>query len=571
MRKALVGILVLALMCCAGAGFAGEAKEVYAEKGMVSSAHELASKAGVEILQKGGNAIDAAMATMLALNVVESNASGIGGGGFTTIRFAKTGEVVEFDYREVAPLSSTKDMYASEASKKAKESMLGGKAVGVPGIVKGIFTMLNKYGTMTFAEVAAPAIRLAEEGFAIHPMQKQIVTDEFEKLTKYSPTTVWLPGGLPPEADVLLKQPDLAKAFRLLAADGPNAFYNGPIGEAMIAAVNKNGGAMTMQDLKNYSLIEQKPVHGTYRGYSIYSTPPASSGGTHIVQLLNVMENFPVGTWKHNSPEYLHTLAEAMKLVFADRQKYMADTAFVKVPLQGLASKEYAKQLAGKIKPYDVMKEVPAGDPWPYDGETKKAFVGGGGDVHMSTSSFSVVDADGNIVASTNTVNYFFGSGVIVPEYGFVLNNEMDDFAQSPESVNAPEPGKRPLSSMSPTILLDPEGRPFMTLGAAGAMRIITAVSQIVMNVVDFGMSMDEAIEQPRIFNPAGGGKAGKLLIEEGISPDTVSYLTLRGHDLEVRPFGGYFGTAQGIRFDWKKNRINGGADSRRLGVPVGY
>ena len=571
MRKALVGILVLALMCCAGAGFAGEAKEVYAEKGMVSSAHELASKAGVEILQKGGNAIDAAMATMLALNVVESNASGIGGGGFTTIRFAKTGEVVEFDYREVAPLSSTKDMYASEASKKAKESMLGGKAVGVPGIVKGIFTILNKYGTMTFAEVAAPAIRLAEEGFPIHPMQKQIVTDEFEKLTKYSPTTVWLPGGLPPEADVLLKQPDLAKAFRLLAADGPNAFYNGPIGEAMIAAVNKNGGAMTMQDLKNYSLIEQKPVHGTYRGYSIYSTPPASSGGTHIVQLLNVMENFPVGTWKHNSPEYLHTLAEAMKLVFADRQKYMADTAFVKVPLQGLASKEYAKQLAGKIKPYDVMKEVPAGDPWPYDGETKKAFVGGGGDVHMSTSSFSVVDADGNIVASTNTVNYFFGSGVIVPEYGFVLNNEMDDFAQSPESVNAPEPGKRPLSSMSPTILLDPEGRPFMTLGAAGAMRIITAVSQIVMNVVDFGMSMDEAIEQPRIFNPAGGGKAGKLLIEEGIDPDTVSYLKLRGHDLEVRPFGGYFGTAQGIRFDWKKNSINGGADSRRLGVPVGY
>lgn len=571
MRKALIGILVVALMGCSVAAFAGEAKEVYAEKGMVSSAHELASKAGVEILQQGGNAIDAAMATMLALNVVESNASGIGGGGFTTIRFAKTGEVVEFDYREVAPLSATKDMYASEASKKAKESILGGKAVGVPGIVKGIFTMLDKYGTMTFAEVAAPAIRLAEEGFAVHPMQKQIVTDEFEKLSKYSPNTVWLPGGLPPEADVVLKQPELAKAFRLLASDGPDAFYNGPIGEAMIAAVNKNGGAMTMQDLKNYALIEQKPVHGTYRGYSIYSTPPASSGGTHIVQLLNIMENFPVASWKHNSPEYLHTLAEGMKLVFADRQKYMADTAFVNVPLQGLASKAYARELAGKIKAYEVMKEVPAGDPWPFDGENKKAFIGGGGDVHMSTSSFSVVDADGNIVASTNTVNYFFGSGVIVPEYGFVLNNEMDDFAQNPESVNAPEPGKRPLSSMSPTIVLDPEGRPFMTIGAAGAMRIITAVSQIVMNVVDFGMSMDEAIEQPRIFNPAGGGKAGKLLIEEGISPNTVSYLTLRGHDLEVRPFGGYFGTAQGIRFDWKKNRINGGADSRRLGVPVGY
>jgi gamma-glutamyltranspeptidase/glutathione hydrolase len=570
-RKGIIALAVLALFLAAGAAFAADVKEVYSENGMVSSAHELASKAGVEILQKGGNAIDAAIATMLALNVVEPNASGIGGGGFSTIRFAKTGEVVELDYREVAPLSSTKDMYASEESKKAKESVLGGKAVGVPGIVKGIFTALEKYGTMSFAEVAAPAIRLAEEGFEVHPMQTQIITDEFGKLSKYSPDSVFLPGGLPAETGSILKQPELAKAFRLLASDGPDAFYNGPIGEALVAAVNNSGGKMSMEDLKGYKMIVQKPVHGTYRGYSIYSTPPASSGGTHIVQLLNIMENFPVKAMKHNSPDYLHHLAEAMKMVFADRQKYMADTAFVNVPLAGLASKEYAKELAEKIRRYDVMKDVPAGDPWPYNDEVKKAFLGGGGNQHISTSSFSVVDAEGNIVASTNTVNYFFGSGVIVPEFGFVLNNEMDDFSQNPESVNAPEPGKRPLSSMSPTIVLDPEGRPFMTIGAAGAMRIITAVSQIVMNVVDFGMSMDQAIEQPRIFNPAGGGKAGKLLIEEGIDPSTADYLKLRGHDLEIRPFGGYFGTAQGIMFDHKKNRMNGGADSRRLGVPVGY
>jgi len=258
-------------------------------------------------------------------------------------------------------------------------------------------------------------------------------------------------------------------------------------------------------------------------------------------------------------------------MVFADRQKYMADTAFVKVPLAGLSSKGYAKELADKIRKYEVMMEVPAGDPWPFDDSGKTAFIGGGGNKHISTSSFSVVDAAGNIVASTNTVNYFFGSGVIVPEYGVVLNNQMDDFSQNPESVNAPEPGKRPLSSMSPTIVLDPEGRAFMTIGAAGAMRIITAVSQIIMNVVDFGMPMDMAIEQPRIFNPAGGGKAGKLLIEEGIAPSTVDYLKLRGHDLEARPFSGYFGTAQGILFDHTKGRMNGGADSRRLGVPVGY
>jgi len=569
--KKTVFSLVFVLLLSAGSAFAVDANEVYSENGMVSSAHELASKAGVEILQKGGNAIDAAMATMLALNVVEPNASGIGGGGFTTIRFAETGEVVELDYREVAPLSATRDMYASEESKKAKESVLGGKAVGVPGIVKGIFTILEKYGTMSFAEVAAPAIRLAEEGFEVHPMQTQIITDEFGKLSKYSPDCVFLPGGLPAETGTILKQPGIAKAFRLLASDGPDAFYNGPIGEAVVAAVNNSGGKMSMEDLRGYEMIVQKPVHGTYRGYSIYSTPPASSGGTHIVQLLNIMENFPVKALKHNSPEYLHYLAEGMKMVFADRQKYMADTAFVKVPLAGLSSKGYAKELADKIRKYEVMMEVPAGDPWPFDDSGKTAFIGGGGNKHISTSSFSVVDAAGNIVASTNTVNYFFGSGVIVPEYGVVLNNQMDDFSQNPESVNAPEPGKRPLSSMSPTIVLDPEGRAFMTIGAAGAMRIITAVSQIIMNVVDFGMPMDMAIEQPRIFNPAGGGKAGKLLIEEGIAPSTVDYLKLRGHDLEVRPFGGYFGTAQGILFDHTKGRMNGGADSRRLGVPVGY
>jgi gamma-glutamyltranspeptidase/glutathione hydrolase len=570
-RKSIIALFLCVSVLAAGSAFAFEVQEVYAKNGMVSSAHELASRAGVEVLEKGGNAIDAAIATMLALNVVEPNASGIGGGGFMTIRFAKTGEVVELDYREVAPFSATKDMYASEASKKARESVVGGKAVGVPGIVMGIFTALDKYGTMSFAEVAAPALRLAEEGFEVHPMQTDIIADNFEKLSKYSPDNVFLPGGLPAEAGTILKQPELAKAFRMLAEDGADAFYRGPIGEAVVAAVNRSGGNMSMKDLNEYKMIIQAPVMGTYRGYSIYSTPPASSGGTHIVQLLNIMENFPVAEWKHNSPEYLHHLAEAMKMIFADRQKYMADTAFVDVPLTGLASKEYAKQLAGKIKAYEVMKEVPAGDPWPFDEGKKTSYFGHDGNKHISTSSFSVVDAEGNIVTSTNTVNYFFGSGVVVPEYGIVLNNEMDDFSQNPESVNAPEPGKRPLSSMSPTIVLDPEGRPFMSLGAAGAMRIITAVSQIIMNVVDFGMPMDKAIEQPRIFNPASGGKAGKLLIEEGISQSTVEYLTLRGHDLEVRPRSGYFGTAQGILIDQAKGRINGGADSRRLGVPIGF
>jgi gamma-glutamyltranspeptidase/glutathione hydrolase len=572
MKKMLCLAVSLAVLSLSGAAMAMEVNDVFARNGMVSSAHELASKAGVQILQEGGNAVDAACATMLALNVVEPNASGIGGGGFMVIRFAQTGEVVELDYREVAPASSTKDMYASDKAKEEKVSKLGGLAVGVPGELMGIYTALEKYGTMTFAEVAEPAIKLAEEGFQVHPMQTQIITDNFDKLSKYSEDSVYLQDGLPVQAGEILKTPGIAKAFRLIGEQGPQAFYNGPIGEAVVAAVNRAGGAMSMEDLRNYKVLLREPVHGTYRGYGIYSTPPASSGGAHIVQLLNILENLPVNQLRHNSPEYLHYLAESMKLVFADRQKFMADTAFVDVPLTGLTSKEYASMLASRIKKYDVMEDVQPGDPWPFNGNTTaSAYVGGTDDIHLSTSHFSVVDRQGNIVASTNTVNYFFGSGVVEPEYGIVLNNQMDDFAKDPQSVNAPEPGKRPLSSMSPSIVLDPEGRPFMTIGAAGAWRIITAVSQIIMNVVDFGMTMDEAIEQPRIFCYAYNGKSGPLRVEDNMDPETVKLLQWRGHNVEVRPRGGYFGTAQGILFNVLNGTMDGGADGRRLGVPVGY
>lgn len=574
MRKFIYLVALTAILALgATAALAQEmvVNDVYAPKGMVSSAHELASKAGVEILKKGGNAIDAAVATALALNVVEPNASGIGGGGFMVIRFAKTGEVVVLDYREVAPKSATKDMFASEQAKKEGWSKLGGKAVGVPGEVLGLWTALEKYGTMSWAEVAEPAIRLAEEGFTIVEMQQGIISDNLEKLHSFNdPAKVpFLKDGLPLEAGTVLKQPGLAAAFKMIGEKGPDAFYKGPIGEAFVRAVNANGGNMTMEDLADYQIAIREPVMGTYRGYQIYSTPPASSGGTHIVELLNIMENFPVASWGHNSPKYLHYLGEAMKMIFADRAAYMADSAFVDVPLKGLTNKEYAKKLAAKIKPHKVMKEVYADDPWPFQNGNKVAMIAGTDDQHISTSHFSVADADGNIVASTNTINYFFGSGIVVPEYGIVANNQMDDFSSDPASVNAPEPGKRPLSSMSPSIVLDPSGKPFMTIGAAGAWRIITAVSQIIMNVVDFGMTMDEAIEQPRIFTYAVNGKVGPFRVEDTMNPTTIQMLRLRGHNVEVRPRSGYFGTAQGILFT--DMGLDGGADSRRLGVPVGY
>ncbi|SMG37181.1 gamma-glutamyltransferase [Dethiosulfovibrio salsuginis] len=548
-----------------------EITDVFSRHGMVSSAHELASKAGVEIMQKGGNAVDAAVATALALNVVEPNASGIGGGGFMTVRFAETGEVVVIDYRETAPKSSTKDMYASEEAKEKKISKLGGLSIAVPGQTLGLWTALTKYGTMTWAEVAAPAIRLAEEGFVLVPMQNDIIKDNMEKLTDYNDiaNVAFLDvEGFPLQAGDIVKQPKLAEAFKLIGEKGPRkAFYDGPIGKAVVEAVNKAGGNMALADLKEYDVAIRKPVRGTYRGYEIFSCPPASSGGTHIVELLNIMENLPVGGWIANGPEYLHYLGESLKLVFADRQKYMGDTAFLNVPLAGLTSKAYAKTLFERIKPYEVMEKVEPGDPWPYDSEANKtAYIGDAVSEQVSTTHFSVVDQRGNIVSSTNTVNYFFGSGVMVPEYGFVLNNQMDDFSQNPESVNAPEPGKRPLSSMSPTIVLDPQGQPFMTVGAAGGWRIITTVGQLIMNVIDFGMTMDQAIEQPRAHAHANDGKASRLQIENFIDPETVIFLNMRGHDVETVS---HIGTAQGILF--KGGMMNGGADSRRLGVSVGF
>ena len=399
MKKVLLAVLTV---CIASAAYA-EVHDVYAEKGMVSSAHELASKAGVEILQKGGNAVDAAIATYLALNVVEFNASGIGGGGFMMIRSAKTGEVVELDYREMAPASATKDMYASDESKKNHESFEGGKSIGVPGAVMGMFTALEKYGTMKFADVAAPAIRLAEEGFVLAPMQNGIITDEYGKLTKFNKECAFIVDGLPLEAGAVLKQPELAKTFRLLAEKGPEAFYGGEIGQAVVDAVNASGGKMTVEDLKAYKIEERTPVNGTYRGYTIYSTPPASSGGTHIVQLLNIMENFNVKELGHNTAKYLHILSEAMKQAFADRQKYMADTAFAPdVPLAGLTSKAYAKSIADGISPEKSANEVQPGKPAEFI-----SYNGGDVQERISTSSFSVVDVEGNIVASTNTVNYF--------------------------------------------------------------------------------------------------------------------------------------------------------------------
>lgn len=538
-------------------------KDVYAGKGMVTSAHKLASEAGVEILKKGGNAIDAAVATALALSVVEHHFSGIGGGGFATVRFAKTGEVVFVDYREMAPASAFKAMYED---KKIKETRA--RYTGVPGFAKGMFHLLDKYGTMKFADVVQPALRLAEEGWIVEPNQSHWYESMYLPFAdKYTEAeNSFFKDGLPYAVGQRMRLPNLAKTYRLLAEKGPDVVYNGEIGEALVKEVNRLGGVMTMDDMKKYTLLERKPSRGNYRGYAIFSSPPSSSGGTHVVQALNIMENFPANKWKVDDPTRLHVLAEIYRLVFADRQKYTADSDFVKVPLKGLTDKAYAKQLAAKINKNAAMKEVLPGDPWKYEPQAaapKGALAVAG--LGANTTHFSVADAAGNMVACTNTHNYPVG---FVPGYDFMLNDEMDDFAKNADSVNAPEPGKRPLSSMSPTIVLTPDGKPFMTLGSAGGWRIITAVSQIIMNVIDYNMTMDQAIERQRIFTYAMDGKPAKLLMEGPVSDALKAALAKKGNEIDPRDKGDYFGTSQGILY--KGGKLDGGADGRRLGEAVG-
>lgn len=571
--------IVFLLFAIAGVSFAAAVPtepnkplDIYAKNGMVSSAHFLASQAGLEVMAKGGNAIDAAAATALALHVVEPYNIGMGGGGFMTVRFAKTGEVIFLDFREVAPASARKDMFASEKAKKENWSEVGGKAAGVPGWLKGWFYALEKYGTMSFGEVAGPAIRLAEEGYEWTAAQNETLLDgnNFAELTNMNGDGKHVPyfeNGLPIQPGTIIKHEKMAKAFRLLAKDGPKAFYEGPIGEAFVRAVNKSGGNMTMRDLKEYQLKVRRPIEGTYRGYKIFSSPPPSSGGTHIIQLLNFMENFEPAKYRVNDPEMLHLWGQAERMVFADRDKYMADTGFAKVPLSGLTSKEYAATMVKNLNSRQLPKKGIAGDPWKFEKKSANAPARGGvGPEHFSTTHFSAVDLEGNIAAATNTINYWFGSKVMVPEYQILVNNQMDDFSPDPKSVNAPEAGKIPLSSMSPTIILDPQGRPFMTVGAAGGRTILTTVAQVIVNVIDHGMTMSEAIEAPRIWNDM----EGTTLLEATVGQGAIDALKTKGYDLNLGET--YHGVCQGIIIDHERKQMNAAADQRTgTGLPAGF
>ena len=526
--------------------------------GMVAAAKPEAARAGLEILKMGGNAVDAAVATGFALGVLEPNASGIGGGGFMVIKLAAMKEAVVIDFRPTAPAAATPDMYKLDERGRAvgNASVEGGLASAVPGEVKGLLYALENFGSkkLTRAQVIQPAIDWAERGVPVTVNLAQIIKDNFGKLSRFeNGLAIYSKDGFPPEVGDTIVNKDLANTLRLIQAQGADAIYKGDIARRVIAENRKRGGILTLEDLAAYQVKVRKPITGSYRGYTLVTAPPPS-GGTHVLQLLNILEHANVAALGEQSPAAAHVWAEACKLVFADRSKYSADPDFVNVPYAGLASKAYAKTLAALIKPDAVMKPPEAGDPSKYESG--------------STTSFSVMDSDGNMVAVTKTINMFFASGVVVPGTGIILGDDMDDFELKPGSVNSIQPGKRMLSSMSPTLVLDPQGRPFMALGSPGATRIIPTLAQVISNVIDRGMPIQAAISAPRLYQ----GRTGNLSMEGRYSINAYNGLVSLGHSVTVSPdFDAAFGGVHAVLFDHAAKVLHGGADPRRDGQAAGY
>jgi gamma-glutamyltranspeptidase/glutathione hydrolase len=505
---------------------------VHAQHGMVASESALASEVGLKVLQKGGNAVDAAVATAFALAVTLPNAGNIGGGGFMMLHDAKSGKDTAIDFREMAPAAASRNMYLdAQGNVVPDKSLFTQAAIGVPGTVAGMMYALEHYGTRPRAELIAPAVALAEKGFPVDEQLAVTMEAEAKHLGAWaSSKKIFFKDGRTLRTGETLRNPDLAKSLALIEREGAKAFYDGPIGNAIVAEAKAHDGLITPADLKNYKVVEREPVKGSYRGYQIVSMPPPSSGGVHVVEILNILQNFPLKDWGHNSAKTIHVMAEAMKLAYADRSEYLGDPDFVKVPVKGLTSPAYAAELAKKI---DLGKATPSatikpGKPQPYESD--------------QTTQFTIADAQGNVVSVTYTLNTSFGSGIVASGTGILLNNEMDDFSAKPGvpnayglvggDANAVQAMKRPLSSMSPTLVLK-DGKPWLATGSPGGARIITTTLQTIVDMVDFGMNPAEAASAVRIHHQ---WLPDELRIERGLSPDTVALLTGLGHKVVERP-----------------------------------
>ncbi len=504
---------------------------VHALHGMVSSASTLATDIGVDVLRHGGNAIDAAVAVGFALSVAKPNSGNIGGGGFMILHDGRTGKDTAIDFRETAPAAASRNMYLdANGHVIADKSLFTQAAIGVPGTVAGLTYALEHYGTMKRATLMAPAIALAAKGFPVDETLSGVFAAEHDHLGAWESTRkVFFHDGKVPHTGEILRNPDLAKSLALISRDGAKAFYDGPIGAAIVAEAKAHGGLITAADLKDYRVVERAPVRGNYRGYEIVSMPPPSSGGVHVIQILNILSNFPLRDWGANSAKTIHVMAEAEKRAYADRSEYLGDPDFVKVPVQGLTSPGYARELAGLI---DMAHATPSsqikpGRPQPYESD--------------QTTQFTVADDRGSVVSVTYTLNTNFGSGIVASGTGILLNNEMDDFSAKPGvanaygliggDANAVGPKKRPLSSMSPTLVLK-DGKPWLATGSPGGARIITTTLQVLVNMIDFGMNPAEAGSAVRVHDQ---WLPDELRIERGLSPDTIALLRGMGHNVVER------------------------------------
>ncbi|QDF75138.1 MULTISPECIES: gamma-glutamyltransferase [Shewanella] len=531
---------------------------VWAKHGMVASQEAVATQVGVDILKQGGNAVDAAVAVGFALAVTLPRAGNIGGGGFMLVHLAKDNKTIAIDYREVAPERAHKDIFLNEQGDAvAKLSREHGLAVGVPGTVMGMELALNKYGTMTMAQVIDPAIKLAQQGIKVTPDLASSLAGLKRRIAQWpsSKAIFYRPDGSNFEIGDTLTQKELAHSLTLIKHHGSKGFYEGETAKQIVASVTQAGGIMTLEDLKQYQVIERQPVEGEYRGYKVISMPPPSSGGIHIIEMLNMLEPYPIAKLGHNTADTLHLMAEVMKRAYADRSEYLGDPDFVEVPVETLTSKAYAKERAKgiAINRYTPSSEITPGKITDYESP--------------QTTHYSVVDKWGNAVANTYTLNFSYGSGLVAEGTGILLNNEMDDFSAKPGvpngygliggDANAVEGRKRPLSSMSPTIVMK-EGKPFIVTGSPGGSRIINTTLQIIMNVIDHGHNIAEATYASRVHHQ---WLPDELRVEKSLNRDTISLLEAKGHKVNVK---NAIGSTQSIMVT--DHGLFGASDPRRAG-----
>ena len=565
-------IAAVLLLVLSGSMAAAPLTPVHAQHAIVASAHELASRAGVEMMQAGGNAVDAAVATAFTLAVVHPQAGNLGGGGFLLFRKAN-GEVHFVDFREKAPAAATQNMYLDAQGNVIEDaSTIGYKSIGVPGSVAGLVYAEKNYGKLALEKVMAPAIKLARNGFPLAWEDAEGLKNN--DLAKFPASRrIFQRDGKYYQPGEILKQPELARTLDRIAKN-PDDFYHGAMARELAAAVAKGGGLMTAADLASYEVKEREPIRGTYRGYDIISAPPPSSGGIALVEILNILEGFDLAKLGNRSAQSIHLTVEAFRRAFYDRAEFLGDPDFAKIPVPQLLDKRYAEAWRESIDPNHASSSSELKRPSVFNELERVAALPAVIREPRNTTHFSVVDAEGNAVAVTTTLNDSFGSRVTAEGLGFLLNDEMDDFTskagvpnaygliQGP--ANAIGPAKRPLSAMTPTIVLK-DGKLFLVLGSPGGPTIITTVANVLMGVVDFGLDIQESVNASRVHNQ---WLPDVIEVEDRLSPDTMNLLRSKGHKLKVERF---WGDAECIMIDPKTGERQGASDGRNNGKAIGY